>query len=65
MFAFILTRVNLDFAGRAYGVYGGIYIVSSLLWLHFVEKQTFTKCDLIGGAICLLGACVVLYGGRG
>ena len=64
-FAYVLTRVNLDFAGRAYAVYGGIYIVSSLLWLHFVEKQAFTKWDLIGGAICLLGACVVLYGGRG
>ncbi|MFC2572781.1 MAG: hypothetical protein ACFNUU_10445 [Campylobacter sp.] len=58
-------RVNLDFTGRAYAVYGGVYIVSSLLWLHFVEKQAFTKWDLIGGAICLLGACAVLYGGRG
>ena len=64
-FAVTLTRVNLDFAGRAYAVYGGIYIVSSLLWLHFVEKQAFTKWDLIGGTICLLGACAVLYGGRG
>ena len=64
-FAVALTRANLDFAGRAYAVYGGIYIVSSLLWLHFVEKQAFTKWDLIGGAICLLGACAVLYGGRG
>ncbi len=35
-FAVALTRVNLDFVGRAYTVYGGIYIVSSLLWLHFV-----------------------------
>lgn len=59
-FAYILTQVNLDFAGRAYAVYGGIYIISSLLWLHFVEKQAFTEWDLIGGAICLLGACVVL-----
>ena len=42
-FAVALTRVNLDFAGRAYAVYGGIYIVSTLLWLHFVEKQAFTK----------------------
>ena len=29
-FAYLLTRVNLEFAGRAYAVYGGIYIVSSL-----------------------------------
>ena len=27
LFAYILTRVNLDFAGRAYAIYGGIYIV--------------------------------------
>ncbi len=64
-FAVALTRVNLDFARRAYAVYGGIYIISSLLWLHFVEKQAFTKWDLIGSAICLLGACTLLYGGRG
>ena len=65
MFAVALTRANLDCAGRTYAVYGGIYIVSSLLWLHFVEKQAFTKWGLIGGAICLLGACAALYGGRG
>ena len=40
-------------------------LLMSLLWLHFVEKQAFTKWGLIGGAICLLGACAVLYGGRG
>ena len=31
LFAWTLTLVNVDFAGRAYAVYGGIYIVSSIL----------------------------------
>ena len=29
-FAYLLTKVNLEFAGRAYAVYGGVYIISSL-----------------------------------
>lgn len=60
IFAYLLTKVNLEFAGRAYAVYGGIYIFSSLFWLYFVEKQSFNKWDLIGGAVCILGACIIL-----
>lgn len=33
LFAFLLTKVDLEFAGRAYAVYGGVYIISSLAWL--------------------------------
>lgn len=44
IFAYLLTKINLEFAGRAYAVYGGIYIVASLLWLFFIEKQSFNKC---------------------
>jgi small multidrug resistance family-3 protein len=64
IFAYLLTKVNLEFAGRAYAIYGGIYIVSSLLWLYFVEKQTFNKWDLIGAGICLVGASVILLGNQ-
>ena len=32
-FAVCLTRVDSDHAGRAFAVYGGVYIVSLLLWL--------------------------------
>ena len=61
-FAYLLTRVNLEFAGRAYAVYGGIYIVSSLLWLYFVEKQEFNRWDLIGTTFCILGVFTILLG---
>lgn len=33
LFALALTRVDSAHAGRAYAAYGGIYILSSLLWL--------------------------------
>jgi small multidrug resistance family-3 protein len=33
VFALALTRVDAAAAGRAYAAYGGIYILTSLLWL--------------------------------
>ncbi len=32
-FALVLTNIESAYAGRAYAAYGGIYILSSLLWL--------------------------------
>ncbi|CAD7288752.1 hypothetical protein LMG7974_01135 [Campylobacter majalis] len=61
IFAFVLTRVESEFAGRAYAAYGGIYIICSLLWLNFIEKQEFGRYDLIGSIIALCGALIIIY----
>ena len=37
LFAWLLTRIDSDFAGRAYAAYGGVYIVASLAWMWAVE----------------------------
>lgn len=63
-FAYLLTKVNLEFAGRAYAIYGGIYIISSLLWLYFVEKQGFNKWDIFGSAIIFIGILVIFLGNK-
>ena len=65
LFAFLLTRVDSDFAGRAYAAYGGIYIAASILWLWLIENRTPDRWDLVGAAICLLGAAIILWGPRG
>jgi len=64
LFAFLLTRIDSDFAGRAYAAYGGIYIASSLLWMWVVEGVRADRWDLTGAAICLLGAAIILWGPR-
>nr|WP_229773727.1 YnfA family protein [Iodidimonas muriae] len=64
VFAFLLTRIDSDFAGRAYAAYGGIYIASSLAWLWLVEAQRPDRWDVIGAAICVFGAAVILLGPR-
>ena len=62
LFAWLLTLVNSDAAGRAYAAYGGIYITSALLWLWIVEGVRPDRWDLGGAALCLAGAAVILFG---
>lgn len=65
LFAWLLTLSPAQEAGRAYAVYGGIYIVASLLWLWLVEGDRPDRWDLIGAAVCLLGAAIILWAPRG
>lgn len=64
LFAWLLTRIDSDVAGRAYAAYGGIYIAASLVWLWLVERQMPDRWDVIGAAICVVGAAVILLGPR-
>jgi small multidrug resistance family-3 protein len=63
-FALALTRIDTANAGRAYAAYGGVYILSSILWLWKVEGIAPDRWDLTGAAICLAGAAVILFGPR-
>jgi small multidrug resistance family-3 protein len=63
-FAWVLTRIDADFAGRAYAAYGGVYIAASLAWLWIVERTPPDRWDLAGAALCLVGAGIILYGPR-
>ena len=65
IFAALLTRVESDFAGRAYAAYGGIYIAASLGWLWVVEGSRPDRWDLIGAAVCIVGAGIILFAPRG
>ena len=64
LFAFLLTRIDSLFAGRAFAAYGGVYIAASLVWLWAVEGARPDRWDAIGGVICLIGAAVILFGPR-
>ncbi|TDI64385.1 MAG: hypothetical protein E2O90_09825, partial [Alphaproteobacteria bacterium] len=33
LFAYLLTRIDSVYAGRAFAAYGGVYIAASLAWL--------------------------------
>jgi small multidrug resistance family-3 protein len=63
-FAWLLTRADTAYAGRAYAIYGGIYIAASLAWLWAVEGRAPDRWDLAGAGICVAGALVILFGPR-
>ncbi|MBY8824659.1 YnfA family protein [Sphingomonas colocasiae] len=65
LFAWALTMVESALAGRAFAAYGGVYIVASLGWLWAVEGARPDRWDIMGGAVCLLGAALILFGPRG
>ena len=64
-FAWLLTLVETEAAGRAYAGYGAIYICASLLWLWLAEGVRPDRWDLAGSAVCLLGAAIIVFGPRG
>lgn len=64
LFAWLLTLVESDAAGRAYAAYGGIYICASLVWLWVVEGLRPDRWDMIGAALCIAGAAVIVFGPR-
>ncbi|MHC1685264.1 MAG: YnfA family protein [Clostridiaceae bacterium] len=59
-----LQPPNFNF-GRVYAAYGGIFIVLSILWGYKVDNVMPDKFDLIGGAIALIGAIIIMYAPRG
>ncbi len=65
LFAYLLTRIDSVYAGRAFAAYGGVYIAASLGWLWAVEGARPDRWDAIGATICILGAGVILFGPRG
>jgi len=62
-FAVVLTRVDSAFAGRAYAAYGGVYIAASLTWLWLIEGQRPTAADLVGAAVAVAGAVIIVAAG--
>ena len=64
LFAFLLTLINTEHAGRAYAAYGGVYITAALFWIWAIEGTKPDRWDVLGAGICLVGAAVILFGPR-
>ncbi|WP_163484597.1 YnfA family protein, partial [Escherichia coli] len=48
LFAWLLTLVESEAAGRSYAAYGGVYVLASVLWLWLAEGRTPDRWDIAG-----------------
>jgi len=64
-FAWLLTRIDSPFAGRAFAAYGGVYVAASLAWMWAVESARPDRYDMMGATLCLIGAAIILLAPRG
>jgi small multidrug resistance family-3 protein len=60
LFAYLLTLVEVEAAGRAYAAYGGVYIAASIVWLWIAEGIRPDRWDLLGAGVCLAGTLIIL-----
>jgi small multidrug resistance family-3 protein len=47
--------------GRVYATYGGIFIISSILWGYWVDKKKPDKFEVLGSLVVLAGVAVMFY----
>lgn len=47
--------------GRVYAAYGGVFIVLSVLWGWRFDGIRPDRPDVVGAAICIIGAAIIMY----
>jgi small multidrug resistance family-3 protein len=50
--------------GRVYAAYGGIFIVSSIIWGVTIDKKRPDRYELLGSLIAFIGALIIFYAPR-
>ena len=63
-FGYLLSLTGTESAGRAFAVYGGIYILASIAFMAGVEGVRPDLWDIAGGALALVGAALIVFAPR-
>ena len=50
--------------GRVYAAYGGIFIISSILWGMLIDRKKPDRYEVIGSIIAVMGAVIIFYSPR-
>jgi small multidrug resistance family-3 protein len=50
--------------GRVYAAYGGIFIMSSILWGMLIDRKKPDRYEIIGSIIAVMGAVIIFYSPR-
>lgn len=64
LFVWLLT-LHPAASGRIYAAYGGIYVVTALIWLRYVDQVSLTRWDMLGGMVVVVGVAIVILQPQG
>ncbi len=60
----VVATLQLSNFGRVYAMYGGIFILMSLVWAWWIDGFKPDRYDVIGTAIAMVGLMIVMYAPR-
>jgi len=63
LFVWLLT-LHPEASGRVYAAYGGVYVITALIWLRLVDGVALSTTDFIGAGVALLGMGIIVMGWR-
>jgi small multidrug resistance family-3 protein len=61
LFVWLLT-LHPAASGRVYAAYGGVYVMTALIWLRLVDGVKLSPWDWAGGLIALSGMLIIVAG---
>lgn len=61
LFVWLLT-LHPAASGRVYAAYGGVYVLTALLWLRVVDGVRLTLFDWTGALVALCGMLIIVAG---
>ena len=57
----VIMTLQPENFGKVYATYGGIFVVSSLLWGYWIDKKKPDKFEILGSIVVLIGIAVMFY----
>jgi|SRR5215203_4992853 len=57
----IVPTFQLSYFHRIYAAYGGIFIISSIIWGIIVDKKKPDRFEIIGSLVAVSGAIIIFY----
>jgi len=60
----IIPTLQPSHFGRVYAAYGGIFIISSIIWGRIIDKKKPDRYEIIGSVVAVIGAAIIFYAPR-
>ena len=57
----IVMTLQPENFGKVYATYGGIFVITSIIWGYWIDKKKPDRFEIIGSMIVLIGVAIMFY----